>query len=717
MKKESINTTPTKFLITLKRDPSTKLYALDSVSAPKSTSKSGLQSSNSKSKTLKRTHTQMAGGPGLTDSENLKNQPQSLEIVPPKSKRQQSMQKDSSGAKGGEQFRDQDSERRGSIDQSSNLDPKDELELAGVENENEESQTKIDENEMEYSKTSFIIPSCSAWFNIDKIHEIEMQSLPEFFCGKFPHKNPATYMDQRNFIIKLYREAPNSYLSATVCRKNLPSDVCSIIRLHAFLEHWGLINFNVDPQLKPAKIQLGASGNINNSLIDVAAKGYLKMTEAEQISQFFQKEEQHVTTNPSQNIYLIAARKINILSSHKSPACNFCGNICGPYWYKKKANINTHNFREEIALKAMGELDSLHQTLKNLSSTYLICKECFGLGNFPRILTQFDFEKYSIESILKNPEFQVKLNIQREDDSYSQQIEQPQEWTVEDRERLVEGVSLYDNDWEMIAKKQFQSMFSPQECAFQFISLPISESLLIKFQNASLKKNEEVLQTYVPTVFQDCSNPLLSQLAIFAKSLEYIDKIPTQAQLEQEKKSTIELDLIKTEHIQQETSQPHQQEPERRTTRKQQAAKKKEQQQVNQQTNQKVHEDLGDLYLIPHSKSQACMTKEVLQKICETAKEKSKRLAKQKRKEIEGQLNLAIYYQQQKLEQKAKFLRDFWKIFEVEQNDLALIKEESLAERVALSVLKSGEIKGTQAERILASNEFTASNQQIRQLN
>lgn len=115
------------------------------------------------------------------------------------------------------------------------------------DNENDESQTKIDENEMEYSKTSFIIPSCSAWFNIDKIHEIEMQSLPEFFCGKFPHKNPATYMDQRNFIIKLYRESPNSYLSATVCRKNLPSDVCSIIRLHAFLEHWGLINFNVDP--------------------------------------------------------------------------------------------------------------------------------------------------------------------------------------------------------------------------------------------------------------------------------------------------------------------------------------------------------------------------------------------------------------------------------------------------------------------------------------
>jgi hypothetical protein len=39
---------------------------------------------------------------------------------------------------------------------------------------NEDSQTKIDETDQEYAKTSFIIPSCSAWFNIDKIHEIEM---------------------------------------------------------------------------------------------------------------------------------------------------------------------------------------------------------------------------------------------------------------------------------------------------------------------------------------------------------------------------------------------------------------------------------------------------------------------------------------------------------------------------------------------------------------
>lgn len=28
-------------------------------------------------------------------------------------------------------------------------------------------------------------------------------------------------------------------------------DVCAIMRLHAFLENWGLVNFNVDPLNRP----------------------------------------------------------------------------------------------------------------------------------------------------------------------------------------------------------------------------------------------------------------------------------------------------------------------------------------------------------------------------------------------------------------------------------------------------------------------------------
>ena len=46
--------------------------------------------------------------------------------------------------------------------------------------------------------------------------------------------------------MNLYRDNPKQQLTATHCRKYLAGDACSIIRIHAFLEHWGLINFNMD---------------------------------------------------------------------------------------------------------------------------------------------------------------------------------------------------------------------------------------------------------------------------------------------------------------------------------------------------------------------------------------------------------------------------------------------------------------------------------------
>ena len=53
-------------------------------------------------------------------------------------------------------------------------------------------------------------------------------------------------MAYRNFMIDTYRLNPMEYLSATACRRNLAGDVCAIMRSHAFLEQWGLVNYQVD---------------------------------------------------------------------------------------------------------------------------------------------------------------------------------------------------------------------------------------------------------------------------------------------------------------------------------------------------------------------------------------------------------------------------------------------------------------------------------------
>ena len=81
-----------------------------------------------------------------------------------------------------------------------------------------------------------VIPSCSSWFHSEKIHIIEKESLPDFFCGKYPSKTPITYKHYRNFMIKTYRENPEIYLTGTACRRALVGDACAIIRIHAFLD-------------------------------------------------------------------------------------------------------------------------------------------------------------------------------------------------------------------------------------------------------------------------------------------------------------------------------------------------------------------------------------------------------------------------------------------------------------------------------------------------
>lgn len=64
-------------------------------------------------------------------------------------------------------------------------------------------------------KTLHFIPSCSQWFKLDDICDIEVKANPEFFSGKFPSKTPEVYKEYRNFIVGLFKENPNSYLSST----------------------------------------------------------------------------------------------------------------------------------------------------------------------------------------------------------------------------------------------------------------------------------------------------------------------------------------------------------------------------------------------------------------------------------------------------------------------------------------------------------------------
>lgn len=114
---------------------------------------------------------------------------------------------------------------------------------------------------------AIILPSYSTWFDMNKIHSIERKALPEFFNNRNRSKTPAVYKDYRDFMINAYRLNPMEYLTVTACRRNLAGDVCAIMRVHAFLEQWGLINYQVRDRRETALGRFAERGGGGGELL------------------------------------------------------------------------------------------------------------------------------------------------------------------------------------------------------------------------------------------------------------------------------------------------------------------------------------------------------------------------------------------------------------------------------------------------------------------
>ncbi|XP_056618595.1 SWI/SNF complex subunit SMARCC1 isoform X2 [Triplophysa dalaica] len=135
-------------------------------------------------------------------------------------------------------------------------DQEDDSVTSGGKEDDEQDKTAINrlidsEDNVTEQTHHIIIPSYAAWFDYNSIHEIERRALPEFFNGKNKSKTPEIYLAYRNFMIDTYRLNPQEYLTSTSCRRNLTGDVCAVMRVHAFLEQWGLVNYQVDADSRP----------------------------------------------------------------------------------------------------------------------------------------------------------------------------------------------------------------------------------------------------------------------------------------------------------------------------------------------------------------------------------------------------------------------------------------------------------------------------------
>lgn len=140
-------------------------------------------------------------------------------------------------------------------DLDEDMEKNEDNQMCKVVSESTTQETTIKDESPEDNVTEqthhIIIPSYAAWFDYNSIHMIEKRALPEFFNGKNKSKTPEIYLAYRNFMIDTYRLNPTEYLTSTASRRNLAGDVCAIMRVHAFLEQWGLINYQVDADNRP----------------------------------------------------------------------------------------------------------------------------------------------------------------------------------------------------------------------------------------------------------------------------------------------------------------------------------------------------------------------------------------------------------------------------------------------------------------------------------
>ncbi|KAL9541554.1 hypothetical protein MBANPS3_009058 [Mucor bainieri] len=322
------------------------------------------------------------------------------------------------------------------------------------------TQEDIARQFMPVQQHEIIIPSYAAWFDIAIIHPNESRGLPEFFNNKNKSKTPTIYKEYRDFMINTYRLNPLEYLTVTACRRNLTGDVCAIIRVHAFLEQWGLINYQMDPTAKPTAIGPPFEGQIK--IVAELPPGLKKSIKTEAAAQdvemptvtthhTLENETDTNTAEPSNSSPSTTAATTsttNDSNAKTNPTIDLNLDLRVDIYeaaakaYQKKKNTETC-----ASCKSKSKDGYRHDT------TFL-CLPCFDADKIPANHTKEDFTK--------------KQPPQKEEEEVKEEA-----WTEQEDMFLLEGLEMYPNDWNKVA--EHVSTKTREACILHYLKLPTAD--------------------------------------------------------------------------------------------------------------------------------------------------------------------------------------------------------------------------------------------------
>ncbi|KZF23496.1 SWIRM-domain-containing protein [Xylona heveae TC161] len=371
---------------------------------------------------------------------------------------------------------------------------------------------------------AIILPSYSTWFDMHKIHTLEKKALPEFFNNRNRSKTPAVYKDYRDFMINTYRLNPSEYLTVTACRRNLAGDVCAIMRVHAFLEQWGLINYQIDPDTRPSAIAPPFTGHFR--ITADTPRGLQSFQPGPNPTVVpgkpFAGTERAATSTPASKADLNLEIRRNIYDQHgkdlstpeakdtqangeaatngtasgegasksleelaKEPKRQFNCSSCG---------VDCTRVRYHSAKSTQPPAGAAPGAAATPKAKYDLCPNCYLEGRFPSSSNAIDF---------------VKL----EDTSYSTIPDRDSPWTDAELLLLLEGLELFDDNWNSIA--DHVGTRTREECVLKFLQLEIEDKYL-ETESTSNAAGMSALLGGGRAPFSQGDNPVMSVVAFLA---------------------------------------------------------------------------------------------------------------------------------------------------------------------------------------------------------
>lgn len=343
-----------------------------------------------------------------------------------------------------------------------------------------------------------VIPSFARWFDLDSVHDIERRLFPDFFgdsASKSVYRLEDIYRNIRDFTVNTFRLNPAEYLTVTAVRKNLSGDVSTIIRIHQFLEKWGLINYQIDPRSKSSVVGPQYTGHFQITLDTptglvpvVPEEAEVAEEEISQNGEISEKKDFAFNLSLRRNIFTV--NDYNTREQNNTFVLYFC-NICG----KDATSIRYHNLRIK---------QYTHNPSSTINNSSVLCGLCYEQGLFPANFKSTDFVK-----------------LQQEADA--------KEWLEQEVLLLLEGIEMFatndasnangaihanaNNQWDKISEHVGSK--SKEQCLVKFVQLPIEDKYLSKLYKpkptAPTEVNEQLINEIVKKLVSEQDGQTLIQ--------------------------------------------------------------------------------------------------------------------------------------------------------------------------------------------------------------